>query len=235
MKKGFCCTAFVMRVVFCCAAAGIFLAGCKSAVTDITYEQMKAFTEDDEGVKAMAVIDVREASKWSAGSIQYSVNIAADDFLDADGKPENGGSALTSVVADKRTPLIVYGSGGGEAQRFAAGAAWLGYRNVYLYSGGTADWDVQGDYYVIAYEDFIKWYDETCPFDDGENYLIDLYRPEIYADEYPLIATGHIAGAINVYDALFIAGGEIIDEGRALTEVVTDKEARLVLYCGGGL
>ncbi len=209
-----------------------FLQACALRVSTIGYEELKAYIEDQEAMKTTVIIDVREQEEWAAGYIQDAQNIAFNDFIDTDGNLIANGEALTSVVTDKQITLITYGTGSEEAMQFAQQAVRLGYRNVLCYTGGTADWERNGEYYIIAYEAFKEWHTANCPFDDAQ-YLIDLYSPEIYAGVHPVHPGGHIPGAINIWSSLFVSGDDLINGGNAFTEVVINKDAKVVMYCGG--
>jgi rhodanese-related sulfurtransferase len=175
-------------------------------------------------MKTFAIIDVRPHDEWSAGYIQDAVNVELETFISTFGLLLNDGSALTSLVPDKNTKLVVYGSGDDRAWQFAAKARQIGYSDVNYYRDGIADWKSRGDYLVMAYDGFKVWHDAACPFNDEENYLIDVNSHRMYVD------FGHIPGAVNVVSDYFIKFG-ITNEGEELTEVVTNMDAKLVVYC----
>ena len=92
------------------------------------------------------------------------------------------------------------------SRTFARAVAFLGYEKVFYYPGGIADWRDHSDYLVLSYEGFRKWYDEFCPFDDGEHYLIDVNEVEDYTGNSTHIpgGGGHIPAATLIDNKTFV-------------------------------
>ena len=178
----------VLLLLFLVTGETLFLQGCDTAEYSgqtISYEELRALIHEGALVDpTTTIVDVRSRETWGAGSIQDAVNIVSGSIVDAFGNLIDNGRALTSMVADKQAQLIIYGSGDGEAVQVAHKAGELGYQDVYLYEGGAADWERNGDYFVMAYEGFRAWYDEHCPFDDGESYLVSLMFPDFYTGTF---------------------------------------------------
>ena len=85
---------------------------------------------------------------------------------------------------------------------------------------------------MITYDAFKQWHSELCPFDDGNSCLVDLYESDVYEGAYSA-HPGHIPGAINIPAGLFVIDNQIINDGEALTQAIPNKDAQVVLYCGG--
>ena len=196
----------------------------------LEYDELVAWLQDGED---LVLIDVRTAGDFSAGHIQDAINIDLQALTDPSGALVDGGSALTSAVPDKDARIVLYCFGYGNDKIFGELARELGYSDVSRYAGGTGDWAAKGDFLVIEYAGFKAWHDAHFPFDDGENYLIDDLPQDWYSGDDPSHPGGHIPGAVNIPVELFAdSDGNRVDEGKALTEVVLDKDATLDIYCG---
>lgn len=202
------------------------LPGCFNVII-VDYDELKDMMKNN---KDLVIIDVRTHMEWSAGHIQDAINIRYEDFLDNSGEIIDE-TALTSVVPDKSTPIVTYCFGYGKADTFAEKALELGYTSVYVYSDGTADWDQQTDYYVIEYDALEAWYSASCPFDD-DNVLLDVLPVAWYTGDDVAHPGGHIPGAINIWSEYFYSTTGLVNDGTALTDVVTNKNAKLIIYCG---
>ncbi len=220
MKRS-CILLTALALVFC-------FSGCKQGATNVTYSEIKSWMK--EGAD-MTIIDVRKPNEWAAGHIQDAINIQYENFLNDSGDIKDE-TALTSKVTDKSERIITYCFGYGKADTFAHKAVELGYRNVYYYTSGTNDWDKQDDYYVIEYSALKTWYDQYCPFDSGENYLVDVLPEDWYTGEDPAHPGGHIPGALHIWSEEFYSNGALVDNGTAFTSVVTNRSAKIVVYCG---
>lgn len=216
---------FIMA--FCC------IQGCQEPAkeaTETTYDELKSWVDAKDN---MTIIDVRPATDYEAGHIQDAINIDLSTFADTNGNLINDGEALTSVVPNKDKKIVAYCFGYGNDKIFADAAANLGYTNVYYYAGGTADWSSHGDYYVIEYTAFKAWHDKYEPFTDGKNYLIDDLPVAWYTGDDPSHPGGHIPGAVNIPVEQWVDGsGNLVSDGTAFTDVVKDKGAKVVIYCG---
>lgn len=211
------------------------LAGCASegnadeaGVTLVEYDELKGWMDDEEDI---VIIDVRKPAEFAAGHIQDAINVDYEQLVDGKGNLVDDGSALTSEVPDKSTRIIAYCFGYGLDKDFAEAAIDLGYANVFRYQWGTNEWATM-DYLVIEYDSFKKWHEAKYPFDDGENYLIDDLPREWYSGDDPDHPGGHIPGAVNIPIELWGDEKGPIDEGKALTDVVADTYAKVVIYCG---
>ncbi len=179
----------------------------------------------------MLLIDVRTPEDYAAGHIVNAVNIPYATFADDAGNLIDGGQALTDAVPDKTTQIVVYCFGYGLDRDFADLALELGYEEVYRYEWGTNEWKTR-DYLVIGYSSFKKWHDAYFPFEDGDNYLIDDLPPAWYTGDDPDHPGGHIPGAVNIHLDLWGGQEGPVDDGKAFTDVVTNKKAKVVIYCG---
>ena len=198
---------------------------CLSKDNLFTYEELKALLNDTDAMENDTIVDVRSQSEWTAGFIPNAVNIAHETFIDQFGMLRDGGEALTSIVTNKENKLVIYGSGSDTARLFASKAVQIGYKDVKFYEGGMAAWrEVHGDYLWITYEGFRQWYDALCPFDDGGNYLVDVHPASLYTG-------GHIPGAINITSRHFAPW--FPDDVQELTDVISNKEVKIVFYCVG--
>ena len=203
----------------------IITSGCTYTGKVIDYQELSALIQDENAMQTTALIDVRTSAEWKAGYIEHAINIEYALLVDSSGRLINNGEALISIVTDKATRLIIYGSGNDNAWRFAAKASQLGYADISLYTGGIQDWKSNGDYLVMAYDGFRAWYDAECPFDGGENYLVDVNLHDAMYINY-----GHIPGAINITSPYF--SNE--EEGeKALKDTISNKDAQVVFYCLG--
>jgi rhodanese-related sulfurtransferase len=199
----------------------------ENGVEKVEYDELKIWQSDGD----VQFIDVRPAEDYASGHIQDAINIDLADLVDASGKLIDNGAALTSVIADKSTRIVIYCFGYGNDKTFAEAAVELGYSNVYRYEWGTNEWSTM-DYLVIEYSSFKKWHDARFPFDGGDDFLIDDLPEPWYSGEDPDHPGGHIPGAINLPIELWGSSGGPVDEGTAFTEVVADKSAKVVVYCG---
>ena len=129
------------------------------------------------------------------------------------------------------TKIVLYCWGHGNDKDFGEAALELGYTNVYRYEWGVKEW-VDNNYLVIEYESFKKWHEGKLPFDDGENYLIDDLPEQWYTGEDTDHPGGHIPGAINLPIDLWGDGDGPVNDGKAFTDIVTNKDAKVVIYCG---
>jgi rhodanese-related sulfurtransferase len=215
----------------CCFIAALFsLQGCAPQITVVNYDELKAWINNSED---MVLIDVRPAADFSAGHLQNAINIDLSALVSSDGKLINNGEALTSVVTDKSKKIVAYCFGYGNDEIFANAAIALGYTKVYRYADGTDDWSEHGDYFVIEYDAFKAWHDAKYPFDNQENYLIDDLPVAWYTGDDPSHPGGHISGAINIpVEQWAGTGGVVVDNGTAFSSVVTNKDAKVVIYCG---
>lgn len=193
----------------------------------VEYGQLKAMMDDGED---LVVIDVRLPDEYAAGHLPDAVNIELRALVAEDGSLVDGGKVLLDAVADKGTRIMAYCFGYGNDKDFADAALELGYANVYRYSWGTNDW-VAHDYLVIEYSAFKKWHDAKHPFDD-ENYLFDVLPEAWYTGDDPDHPGGHIPGAIGLPVELWGDASGPVDDGKAFTDLVVDKGAKVVIYCG---
>ena len=86
------------------------------------------------------LVDVRPRVAFDAGSIPGASSVPRETFLDATGRPVDGGTAFTSAVASGTGLDWVLASSADEALDVAAFAVEAGYRNLRLLEGGWADW-----------------------------------------------------------------------------------------------
>lgn len=219
-------------------AAGLNACGDSGAegteVQDMTYEELKAALDAGE---EFVLIDVRPAADWSAGHIQNAINIPLDTLVDKNGALVGDGKALADAVADKDTKIVAYCFGYGNDLTFAQTAVELGYTSVFRYEWGTGEWvDEKHDYLVNEYDGFKAWHDAKFPFDSGKDFLVDVLPVAWYTGDDTDHPGGHIPGAINIpIELIADKDGKLIDNGKALTDVVADKDAKLVIYCGNPL
>jgi len=215
------------------AASCLVLQGCVqpgNQAIEATYENIKTWMADST-VK-MTIIDVRPESDYKAGHLQDAIHIALEEFVDASGNLVDEGEALSSVVTDKDRRIVTYCVGYGKDKTFAEAAVGLGYTDVHYYAGGTEDWSANGDYYVIEYDAFKTWHDAKYPFADGKNFLFDVLPVDWYTGDDLAHPGGHIPGAINLPIEVWYANGSLVDSGKAFTDIVTDKTAKVIIYCG---
>jgi len=214
-------------------ASCIILQGCDqpgNQATEATYADIKEWMADD--TVEMTIIDVRPESDYTAGHIQDAIHIDLATFVDSNGNLLNEGEALTSVVTDKDRMIVTYCVGYGKDKTFAETAVDLGYTDVHYYTGGTEDWSANGDYYVIEYAAFKTWHDAKHPFDDGKNFLFDVLPVDWYTGDDLAHPGGHIPGAINLPIETWYANGNLVESGKVFTDIVTDKTAKVIIYCG---
>lgn len=218
---------------------GMFTVACgsdggDSGPAEVLLTDYAELSEWISGGEEMVLIDVRTKADFSGGHLQNAIHLDLAAIKGSDGGLLDGGKALTDLVPDKDAMLVLYCFGYGNDADFAKLAIELGYKSVVRYAGGTQDWvDANGDYLVIEYEGFKAWHDAKFPFEDGENYLIDDLPEAWYTGEDTSHPGGHIPGALNLPAELFADGqGDPIDDGTALTDLVPNKEATLVIYCG---
>ena len=193
--------------------------------------KLDAFAWKSERELLFAIVDIRTPQAFAEGSIQDAINIPYDSVLDEAGELVGNGEALTSILSDLAWDIVIYGDDAGDTVRFVAAAEELGYTNVSHYPGGIEDWIAHHEYLVIAYGPFRQWYDAHCPFDDGENYLIDVNEEEDYTGEQRV---GHIPGATLVDNRTFVSmdgSNTLINDAKTLTDALPDKEAKVVIYC----
>lgn len=226
-------------VVVLCLLMGLLTVACGSdggdgGPTEAVVTDYAELSEWISGGEEMVLIDVRTKADFAAGHLQNAINVDLADIKGSDGALLAGGKALTDAVSDKDSTLVLYCFGYGNDADFAKLAIDLGYSSVFRYAGGTQDWvEENGDYLVIEYEGFKAWHDAKFPFDDGSHYLIDDLPEAWYTGEDTAHPGGHIPGALNLPAELFADGeGNPVDQGTALTSLVPDKEATLVIYCG---
>ncbi len=200
-------------------------------IEKVTYEELASWLE---GGEAMTVVDVRPLVDYQGGHIQDAISVDLADLVDDAGQLIDGGSALTGAVPDKSTRLVLYCWGYGNDGDFAAVAQELGYTNVYRYDWGVEQWALY-DYLVIEYESFKKWHEANYPFEDGDNFLIDDLPEPWYTGEDPAHPGGHIPGAVNIPIDQWGNNLGAVDGGTAFTDVVTDKSAKVVIYCGDSM
>jgi rhodanese-related sulfurtransferase len=219
-------------------AAAALLAACDSGkeegsggVEKVTYEDLKASIDAGDD---MVLIDVRPVADWAGGHIQNAISIPLDALVDAGGDIVDSGKALTSAAPDKGKRIVTYCFGYGNDLTFAEAAIELGYTDVARYEWGTGEWSGdKGDYLVNEYDGFKKWHDAKSPFTDGKNYLIDVLPAEWYTGDDPQHPGGHIPGAVSVPLEQFAdMDGTLIQGGKAFGDVVKDKAATVVVYCG---
>jgi rhodanese-related sulfurtransferase len=232
-----------MRKVFGIGAAALVAAtfvfaivagmGCDSGdggdgeVTTVEYDELKSWQADGD----VLFIDVRPAEDYAAGHIQDAINIDLSALVDGTGGIIDGGGALTEAVALKDTRIVTYCFGFGNDKTFADAALELGYTDVHRYEWGTNEWTTK-DYLVIEYSSFKKWHDASFPFDDGKGYLVDDLPEPWYTGDDPDHPGGHIPGALSLPIELWGGNAGPIDDGKALTDLVPEKGAQLVIYCG---
>jgi rhodanese-related sulfurtransferase len=205
--------------------AVLILNSCISQDNIISYDELKALLDDNGAMENTTIVDVRAQSEWTEGFIPNAVNIEYETFIDQLGMMKGRGEALTSIVTSKENTIVIYGSGADNARLFASKAIQLGYNDVKYYAGGMTDWrEVHGDYLWLLYEGFRQWYEAQCPFDNGENYLVDVHPVLFYTG-------GHIPGAINITGRFFVPW--FPDDVQELTAVINNKEAAIVFYCVG--
>lgn len=222
----------------CMVVCAMITTGCDTTgtVTEISYSELRDIVYDSEALAGVALIDVRPAAAFASGCIQNARNIDLEDLLDQYGSLIDEGAALTAIVPDKSTPIITYCDGYGKAQQFANAAAGLGYNNVRSYSDGLADWrDTQGDYLVIAYSAFKDWHDEKFPFEDETDYLISANLESWYTGAE--VQEGHIPGAVSLPSPELATRDDsgalsVVDDGAALSAIVADTTAKVIVYCG---
>ncbi|MCP4199460.1 MAG: hypothetical protein GY762_20120 [Proteobacteria bacterium] len=224
----------------------MFLSGCDSDdapelnTPEVTASQhsfnslrakLNGYAWKTDRLQLFTVIDVRPSKQWLEGSIQDAINIPYDTLLDDKGGLIDDGEALTSIVTDTEWDVVVYGDDLDWVKRFVHAAEGLGYTQLSYYPGGIADWKENNEYLVISYKEFSDWYNEHCPFDDGENYLIDVNEIEDYT---AVRKAGHIPGATLVDNRTFVSmdgTNELIDDAKTLTDALPDKDAKIVIYC----
>ena len=193
----------------------------------VEYDELKTWQADDD----VLFIDVRPAEDYAGGHIQDAINIDLAALVDASGTIIDAGAALTGAVAKKETRIVAYCFGYGNDKTFADAAVELGYTSVYRYEWGTNEWTTK-DYLVIEYSSFKKWHDARFPFDDGEDYLIDDLPEPWYTGDDSDHPGGHIPGALNLPIELWGSNAGPVEDGKAFTDVVGNKDAKVVIYCG---
>ena len=228
-----------IRTITFIACVFVCLTGCAK---EITYESIRAKLDElpikADRIQVFTIVDVRSPEEWHAGSIQDAINIPYDTVLDAKRNLVNGGEAFTSIVTDPGKDVVIYGATAENSRTFARAVAFLGYEKVFYYPGGIADWRDHSDYLVLSYEGFRKWYDEFCPFDDGEHYLIDVNEVEDYTGNSTHIpgGGGHIPAATLIDNRTFVkidGSNELKNGATAFTDALPDKNANIVIYCSG--
>jgi rhodanese-related sulfurtransferase len=225
------------RLIPALALVAALAAGCGSdggdeggEVAKVEYDELAAWVD---GGEPMTLVDVRTAADYAGGHIQNAVSIPLDTLV-KDGTLVEGGKALTDKVAAKDGKVVFYCFGYGNDLKAAEAALDLGYTDVWRYEWGTGEWfDQKGNFLVIEYDGFKKWFDAKAPFDAGTDWLVDVLPVGWYTGDDPQHPGGHIPGAVNLPVETFVdSTGTLVDDGKALTDVVKDKAATLVIYCG---
>jgi rhodanese-related sulfurtransferase len=224
----------------------LFLSGCDSddapelstpevTASEQTFDSLRAqlneYAWKTDRLQLFTIIDVRPSKHWLEGSIQDAINIPYDTFLDDKGELIDGGEALTSIVTDTDWEVVVYGDDLDWVKRFVRAAEELGYSQLSYYPAGISEWEEHNEYLVISYEAFSDWYNAHCPFDDGENYLIDVNEIEDYT---AVRKAGHIPAATLVDNRTFVSmdgTNTLIDDAKKLTDALPNKDAKIVIYC----
>ena len=194
----------------------------------VEYEQLKVWMEAGEDI---VLIDVRKPTDFAAGHLQDAINVDYEALVDGSGNLIDDGAALTNAVPDKSKRIVAYCFGYGLDKDFAEHAVELGYTAVHRYEWGTNEWSKR-DYLVIDYGSFKAWHDPKSPFNDGKSYLIDDLPQDWYSGDDPDHPGGHIPGAVNLPIEKWGGNDGPIDGGKALMDVVKDKSAKVVIYCG---
>jgi rhodanese-related sulfurtransferase len=214
-------------LAFSAVIAVLAFIGCEQQqiVSMINYDQLTAMKEDKTAMKKITLIDIRSPESWLSGYIEPAINIPYDTFIGRYRNLIDDGTALTSIMTNKDRTLILYGSEDEDAELFARKASSIGYTDVLLYAGGIEDWKQHGDFLVLDYTGFKAWYDAFCPFDDDQNYLIDVDDKEVYSDY------GHIPGAINIVGNYYVTNFGKEPSDITLDDVMLDKNSKVVMYC----
>jgi len=199
--------------------------GCEPVTEEIDYDELRTILDDALAMQQTTIIDIRSGEAWQQGHIKHAINIAYDSCIDIDGNLIADGAALTSIMTDKQRSLIVYGSAAENVVLFVEKAGELGYTDVRFYRGGIQDWKNQGDYLIVSYAGFKAWHDASCPFDDGENCLVDVNSKKIYNDN------GHIPGAVNIVSNYFVTKFGVEASDLQLSDIVKNYDAKIVFYC----
>ena len=89
------------------------------------------------GRPGLVVIDARQAADYAQGHIEGAINLR-NDRVDAD--------SLAQLAADPDTPLLIYCNGVrcGRAADAVKRALAAGYRQLYYYALGMAEWQERG-------------------------------------------------------------------------------------------
>lgn len=179
------------------------------------------------------VIDLGDTEDFNAGHIPFAENIELHFFIDSSGYIVNGGKAITQRY-DDTWEFVVYSSSNDTIAYWAAKAIErLGYSRVRFYTGGLEDWQKRyGDFLYMNEAGFTAWYNAHFPFEDTLEVLMDIHPASWFTGEEEL--AGHIPGAINVPVASLVdtVNGmlTLVDGGVALTGMVPDPSARIVVY-----
>ncbi len=201
---------------------------------EINYDDLSRLIVDGKTPKGgpVVIIDVRPEVDFNGvkGHIQDAINIPLEKF-------QADNTLLTSKISKSKT-IVTYCFGYGNDKIFADTAKNLGYKKIYYYLAGTDDWQTKSDYFVLEYAGFKKWHEAQMAtgsaFADDENYLVDDLPTPWYEGTDPDHPGGHIPCAVSIpLSAWYDSGSkEKIDNAASFTNVVTNKNAKVVIYCG---
>lgn len=109
-------------------------AGMHAELKEITADTIKEMIDHD---KEVVIFDSRKPSEYAQGHIPTAIALRA-----ADATPDR----LATLVPNKETPLVFYcGSKACPASgKTAHKAAEAGYKQLYKYTAGIADWKAKG-------------------------------------------------------------------------------------------
>ncbi|MBE9554179.1 MAG: rhodanese-like domain-containing protein [Proteobacteria bacterium] len=154
----------------------------------------------------VTIVDSRPArKKYDKGHVPGAINIP-NTFFDkqVDNLPEDKSQALIFYCGGLKCPL---------SHKSAYKAEALGYTNIMVFAEGFPAWKSQGNFASVSVA-FVK---KLVDSPDG-SVIVDARPTRKKYDK------GHVPGAINIPNTFF---------DKQLDKLPTDKETRLIFYCGG--
>lgn len=171
------------------------------------------------------LIDLRDEDSYKAGHLPRAVNVPLETVW-RDGQFVANGQAIFDAAPVKDKPVILYGtaSQAPDIGDLALALGTSGYTDVMVLKEGIEAWEAQGYFEDIELEVVRDVY--YPQLSSGSVFLVDSNEASLYQE-------GHIAGAVNVDGLSYwdTVNEQLIDDGKALTDVVGCDAEVLIFYC----
>ncbi len=190
-------------------------------VKSVDAKSVKAWLTD---TRELAFLDVREYGQYGEGHPFHSTSVPFSRF-----EPE-----IVHLVPNINVRIVLFDAGDGVAQRAAAAAERLGYRNISVLAGGADGWS-QAGYTLFA---GVNVPSKTF----GELLEHQRHTPRITADElHQLKASGErfiiVDGRpFGEYQKMNIPGGICCPNGELalrIEEIIPDAQTKIIVNCAG--